>query len=102
MRYDTPIYFQIIKSGEYDIDTGDYELDQIQEEKRYANVTDAGEETMRLVYGIIKQDSRVIRLQNPYKKAFDQIRIDKKLYHVDLTRSTLRGKNVFIVSEVQG
>lgn len=100
MRLDTPVYFQLRIAGEYDKTTGDYKEDTITEEKVYADVTNSGIETVRLIYGELKQGSLTIRLQTPYKKPYDSIRIGTKIYHVDFARP-LRNKAVFVVSEVQ-
>lgn len=99
MRFDTPIYFQTIKT-EYDASTGDHVESIASEVKRFASVTDAGADTLNLVYGEIKQGAKVIRLQNHYTAPFDRIRIGEKLYRAD-TEKRLRTKHVFIVSEVQ-
>lgn len=95
MRYDTPVYFQTIKS-EYDSETGNTGISVLTEERRNASVTDSGTDTLMLVYGGIKQGSKTIRLQRPYEKPFDRIRIGEKLYHVDFTR---HNRN-FVVSGV--
>lgn len=101
MRYDTPIYFQSVKEkGEYDPETGDYAEDTVTEDEVFASVTDSTTETLKLVYGTIKQGSFTVRLQNIYSKPFDRIRIGKKLYRVDFDRK-LRVKHTFVVSEVQ-
>ena len=50
MRYDTPIFFQMVVPGEYDKKTGNYVDNQIKEAIRYASVMDTGVETMKLVY----------------------------------------------------
>jgi hypothetical protein len=100
MRFDTPIYFQRIKPGEYDTSTGDYREDITTSVLRYASVTDSSTQTMNLVYGEIKQGSLTLRLQNHYTAPFDNIKIGKKVYRVDSVRS-LRARQVFIVSEVQ-
>lgn len=100
MRYDTPVYFQTIKPGEYDASTGNYGEDIITEEKRYASVTDTGIETLNIIYGEIKQGVKTVRLQNYYEKPFDRVRIGKKVYRVDRARP-LRWKYTLIVSEVQ-
>lgn len=100
MRYDTPVYFQKIVSGKYNSVTGDYGKDTVTEEKRYADVTDAGTDTLNLVYGGLKQGVRVIRLQRKYEGSFSRIRIGDKTYRADFSRN-LRSKQTFIVSEVQ-
>ena len=97
MRYNTPIYFQTVKSGELNPTTHNYEADNITEIKRYAAVTDAGTETINLIYGTIKQGVKTVRLQQPYKEPFDNIRIGKKRYKVDFSRYL----KAFVISEVQ-
>lgn len=98
MRFDTPVYFQRIKS-EYDESTGDYN-DTFSEEMRYASVTNAGVSTLNLLFGELKQGCLTIRLQNPYDKPFDRIRIGLTFYRVYFTRH-LKTKHTLVVSEVQ-
>ena len=100
MRYDTPIYFQKTTQGAYNPDTGDYGSDSITETLRYASVMDTGRETLRLVYGEIRQGSLSIQIQGHYAGDFDRIRIGSKVYSVDDSRN-LRTKQTFVVSEVQ-
>lgn len=97
MRYDTPIYFQHIKS-EYDTATGNTGISILSEDRRNAAITDTGTDTLKLLYGDIKQGALTIRLQRPYDAAFDRIRIGEKFYRADRIRLSNR---VFIVSEVQ-
>ena len=99
MRFDTPIYFQRIKS-EFEASTGNYNDTVAAEEKRWASVTDSGTNTLTLVYGGLKQGSLTVRLQEPYKSPFDRIMIRGKYYRVDSKRSLLT-KHSFVVSEVQ-
>lgn len=99
MRYDTPIFFQLIKQSEYDPKSGDYADGEPIETKVYANVTDTATETKQLVYGDIKRNSKVVRLQQQYKETFNRIRIGDVQYGVDYERR-LRVKQVFVVSEV--
>lgn len=101
MRFDIPIYFQLITAGEYDKNTGDYAEDTVTEAMRWASVTNTGAQTLKLIYGDIKQESLTVRLQNPYTYPFDSIRIGDKIYRVDFSRK-LRPKQTFIVSEVLG
>lgn len=100
MRYDTPIYFQFLERGAYNEDTGNYDDDVTLESMRYASVMDTKTETMKLIYGDIKQRSLTLTLQNHYPTTFDYIRIGEKRYRVDHSRE-LRHKQTFIVSEVQ-
>ncbi len=100
MRYDTPVYFQAVKAGEYDPSSGNYAEDTVTEVKRYASVTDTGTEALKLVYGSLEQDSLTIRIQPPFAEPFDFIRVGDKKYKVDFKRK-LYSKQIFIVSEVQ-
>ena len=100
MRFETPVFFQHTKRRVYDPTTGDYTSGEVEETKQYASITNSGVETMNLVYGSIKQGSLTIRLQTPYKKPYDRIRIGEKTYRVDFARP-LRTKAVFVVSEEQ-
>lgn len=97
MRYDTPVFFQKVQSGEYDSQSGNYAEDTIIETRRDASVTDSGVNTMNLVYGSLKQGSLTIRLHQPYAEPFNKIRIGGKTYRADFSRR----QKVFVVSEVQ-
>ncbi len=97
MRYDKPIFFQRVQPGEYDAATGNYGADTVTEVQKRASVTDSGVETLKLIYGDLKQGSKTIRLQRPYTEPFDRIRIDNKIYKVDFARF----QRNFVVSEVQ-
>lgn len=100
MRYDTEVFFQRIKQGEYDQTTGDYAPDTVEEVKRYASVTDSGADTINIVYGEIRQGIKNVRLQNHYTEPFDRVRIGNKAYRVDFSRA-YRTKHTLVVSEVQ-
>ena len=99
MRYDTPIYFQLIRQGIYDPKTGDYADSDPVETKVYADVTDTSTDTKQILYGDIKRNSKVIRLQQHYTRTYNRIMIGDKQYGVDDERK-LRTKHVLIVSEV--
>lgn len=101
MRFDTPIYFQtVVEKGKYDSSTGNYEPDTVTEDECWASVTDSKTETVKMVYGELKQGCKTIRLQNIYRKPFDKIRVGDKTYRVDFSRK-LRTKHIFVVSEVK-
>ena len=99
MRLDTPVYFQRV-SETYDPTTGNYTEEITAVAKRYASVTDSGVNTLRLIYGEIRQGSKTVRLQSAYDEPFDRIKIGEKLYKVDFSRK-YRTTHVFVVSEVQ-
>ena len=100
MRYDTKVFFLKITPGEYNARTGDYMPDTIAEFPYWANVTDAGTETMNLVYGHLEQGAKVVRIQGSVTGEYDYLSIGGKRYRVDMVR-TLRAEQTFTVSEVQ-
>lgn len=100
MRYDKPVFFQQITPGKYNPETGDYERDTVKEHKRYASVTDTGTESMKLIYGDIRQGIVTIRLQTHFDSHYNSIRIGTKIYKPDFSRK-LRNSHVFVASEVQ-
>ena len=99
MRYDIPIYFQQLIPGDYDPKTGNYGEDQVMETQRLAAVMEKNTETMRILYGAIRQGSVTVHLQNRYEQAYDRIRIGDRVYQVDL-RKNLRVKQVLVLTEV--
>lgn len=99
MIFAKPIYFQTITCA-YNAETGDYDDEKVTEVKRYACISNSGTDTINLVYGELKQGSLIVRLQNHHNAPFDRIRIDEKLYRVDMQRRLLN-KHVFVISEVQ-
>ena len=100
MRYDVWVYFVKELPGTYNDQTGDYADGDTREEYRLANITDASEERMQLVYGRIRQGALVVRIQGGDPSPFDYIRIDGKRYRVDRTRKLCLGRS-YTVSEVQ-
>ena len=102
MRYDTPIYLQMVTKGEYNASTGDYEPETVTEIEKYAAVHDTGSQTMRVIYGEIKRGSVTVQLQQhllPEEMHFTRIRIGETLYSADFSRK-LKSKHIFVCSEV--
>ena len=99
MRYDTPVYFQRIAPGVYDEETGNYGEETVTETMKLASVVGTRTDTMRLIYGEVRQGSLTIHLQMRYDEPFDRVRIGDKVYAVDHT-PLLRTKQAFILSEV--
>ena len=98
MRFDTPVYFQTVTPGEYNAETANYNADAVTEVIKYASVTDTGVETLKTLFGKVKQGSLTIRLLRPYTAHFDRIYVANKIYTVDFAKLN---KRVFIVSELK-
>lgn len=99
MRYDKVVYF-CSESKTYDTETGDYVKGGTIRDPKNASVMDTQADTLKLIYGDIRQGSFTIQLQNHYTDSFDYIEYDGRKYSVDYRRK-LRMKETFIVSEVQ-
>ena len=97
MRYDKEVLFCRTQGETYNPKTGDYEDGEVEETRVLASVMDTREESMRLVYGKVKQGSLTIQIQNHYDEPYDYIVYDGKEYQVDYTRR-FRTKQTFIVS----
>jgi hypothetical protein len=100
MRFDRVVYFQKESIGTLNPATGNYENETSEEVKNYANITNAGTNTLNKMFGNIKEGSLIVRIMNEYKAPFDYICIAGKRYKVDFSR-VLRRKHIFVVSEVQ-
>ena len=103
MRFDIPIYLQNVHPGAYNTETGNREQETVTETKLYASVTNAGTETLNLVYGELRQGCLTVRVQSHYAActaAFDRIRIGDKVYRVAFRRH-LRNFDVYVISGVQ-
>ena len=71
MRFDIPIYLQNIQPGAYNPETGNHEQETVTETKLYASVTNAGTETLNLVYGELRQGCLTVRIQAHCTTDFD-------------------------------
>ena len=98
MRYNKPVYFQMRKKGEYNLETGNYDGDYTEEVLQFASIMDTRTETIQAVYGKFKQGSQTVILRNPFLDDFENIRIGKKIYGVDYSRK----RKTFVVSEKAG
>lgn len=96
MRYDTKAVFQLVEDT-YD-SNGDYTESVAEEHTEYASIVNTDIETMRLVYGEIRQGSITMHLQNHIGYIFNRVVIDGKPYTVD-QKMPLRVKTAYILSE---
>lgn len=99
MRYDKKVVFQYVDDVYQP--NGDYTKDIVEEVTDYASIVNTDFDTMRLVYGEIKQGSITLHLLNKIAFVFNRIVIDGKTYSVDQVINQ-RTKQAYILSEVQG
>ncbi len=101
MRYNIPLFF--VKEGrkQYDPDLGIWTTGESVRTKKYGNITHMSAERQRAVFGDVKSDRYVVRLQRAYTKAYDFIEIDGKVYTVDTERCQ-SSKQSLVVTENGG
>lgn len=99
MRYDTMIYFRkTVQQGAYNPETGDYADSTGEEVGRLAAVSAASIETMRAVFGEVREGALTVHLLNHYTGAFDRIRIGSDLYRAAY-RYPLRRIDVYVLEK---
>ncbi|MBF1147509.1 MAG: hypothetical protein HXL87_04925 [[Eubacterium] sulci] len=101
MRYDKVITPCEENRGLYNEDTGDYDdVGDIYNEPIIASVCDASDQTVKLVYGEMREGVLMIHVPtNDIDIKTDYILYKGKKYRIDKRRN-LRFKTTFIVSEV--
>ena len=97
MRYDKKIIFQLVT--EVYKDNGDYSPNVESEHTEYGSIVATDIDTMRLVYGEIREGSLTFSLQNKVDYVYNRLLIDGKQYSVD-AHIKQRVKEAFVVSEV--
>ena len=99
MRYDKRLLFCLVDEV-YDHNTGDYKEDVLDEHIEYGSFVETDVQTMRLVYGEIRQGSVTVHLQNKVPYTFNRVAIDGKTYTKDQVINQ-RVKQAYILSECQ-
>ena len=97
MRYNTPVIF--VRSGEkqYDPDSGEWIKGKDIKDKKYANLTHMSAERQRTVFGDVKSDRRVIRLQRAYPYQYDHIEINGERYELEKALDAAVGQSMAVV-----
>lgn len=86
MRYDTPVIFVKDTGKRYDPDSGEWIKGEPVRVKKYANVTHMGVERQQAVFGDVRADRFILRLQRVYRQPYDFIELDGKRCAVDTER----------------
>lgn len=101
MRYGTPLFFVKNTDKHYDPDAGEWIQGERIKTKRRANVTHMSAERQQAVFGDVRPDRFVVRLQRVYTEDYDFIEMDGKTYTVDTERCP-SNKQSLVVSEDGG
>ena len=86
MRYITPLFFVQETEKRYDPDSGEWTGGEPIRTKRRANVTHMGAERQQAVFGDVRSNRFVVRLQRAFAKPYDYIEMGGKTYTVDTGR----------------
>lgn len=100
MRYDKPIYF-VKESGKYyDPDFGEWQIDEPVKTKRRANITHMSAERQLAVFGDVRSDRAIVRLQRPFIEPYDFIEINGKAHTVDTERCPSNKQSLVVIANV--
>lgn len=100
MRYDKEIWFISKKVKKYDPDSGDWTKGETIRTKRYANVTHMGAERQQVVFGDVKSNRLIVRLQRAYTDDYDYIEYAEKKYIVDSERCPSDRQSLVVIQNV--
>ena len=99
MRYDRPVFF--VKEGkkQYDPDLGIWNKGEGVRTKRYANITHMGAQRQQAVFGDVKSNRHIVRLQRAYTQSYDFIEIDGIAYIVDTERCPCDKQSLVVMED---
>lgn len=98
MRYDEEVVFVTEGLEIYNPKTGDYIPGLQTEVTKWANVSDLGEDRKVMLFGNIKEKTKVVRLNEVYKEPFDWIEVEGVKYVVQNPKH-FRHESVFYIGE---
>ena len=85
MRYGTPVIFVKENEKHYDPDSGEIKSETVRV-KKYANVTHMSAERQQAVFGDVRSNRLIVRLQRAYRSAYDYVELNGKRCTVDTER----------------
>lgn len=100
MRYDTPVIFVKENEKHYDPDSGMWIGDETVRIKKYANVTHMGAERQQAVFGDVKANRYIVRLQRAYTDDYDYIELNGKRCTVDTERCPNNKQSLVVIQNV--
>lgn len=100
MRYDKPIYFVKESGRHYDPDSGEWQMDEPVKAMRRANITHMSAERQRAIFGDVRSDRSIVRLQRPFIEPYDFIEINGKAHSVDTERCPSNKQSLVVIANV--
>lgn len=100
MRYGTPVIFVKENEKHYDPDSGEWIKGEIVRTRKYANVTHMGVERQQAVFGDVKSNRFIVRLQRAYTAAYDYMELDGKRCTVDTERCPSDKQSLVVIQNV--
>lgn len=86
MRYNVPVFFVKESDKVYNPDLGEWVEGNPVIVKKYVNKTHMNAVRQQAVFGDVKSNRFILRLQRPYTAAYDYIELYGKRYTVDTER----------------
>lgn len=87
MRYDKKVIFVKETGDKYNYSSGNYESGKLESEERFCDITDAGAETMNLLYGKVVQGAKIVRVKTKLYDIYDYLLIDGKKYQIQMVQA---------------
>ena len=87
MRYDKKVIFVKETGDKYNYSSGNYESGELELEERFCDITDAGAETMNLLYGKVVQGAKIVRVKTKLYDIYDYLLIDGKKYQIQMVQA---------------
>lgn len=100
MRFNIPLFFVKEATKQYDPDSGLWIAGESIRTKKYGNMTHMSAERQRAVFGDVKSDRYIIRLQRAYTKAYDYIEVGRNRYIVDVERCPHSKQSLMVTKEM--
>lgn len=97
MRYATPIFFVSEGKKQYDPDSGSWLDGEIVKVQKRANVTHMGAERQKVVFGDVKLNRYVVRLQRAHTNSYDYIEIAGEKFTVDTERCPSDKRSLVVI-----
>ena len=100
MRYGTPVIFVKENEKHYDPDSGEWIKGKTVRTKKYVNVTHMAAERQQAVFGDVKSNRFIVRLQRAYTEAYDYVELAGKRCTVDTERCPSDKQSLVVIQNV--
>ena len=100
MRYGTPVVFVRENEKHYDPDSGEWTKSETVRVKKYANVTHMSAERQQAVFGDVRSNRFIVRLQRAYRPSYDYVELNGKRCTVESERCPSDKQSLVVIQYV--